>query len=83
MTDHRVLDALQELTDQMGALQQRQAAQDAALLVLARHLAVRGGADLQALALDLQAMAGAVPGVGQQSALTRLAGAARLAHSQL
>lgn len=80
MTDPRALDVLVAVHQQLAELVQRQAAQDAALLTLARHLAARGHADLPVLVQELRTMATVQPDAGWQAGLKALAGALRRAH---
>lgn len=66
-------DVLEGLLDQVRQLHTAQAVQHAAFVALARHLAVRGHAELPALAQDLETLARAQAEPGWQSGLQKLA----------
>lgn len=73
MTDPALLDVLDALTKQVSDLRERQAAHTAALVTLARYLAVRDRVDLVALAKDVETMAEVQPLEGWKAGLQELA----------
>lgn len=76
MTDPFLPQAMQLVLDQLQEQQaQQHAAQAAAYVALARHLAARGQADLGALACDLEAFAQAQTGEDYRAHLAALAAA--------
>lgn len=80
MTDPETLQALQRVLDQLQEQQaQQRAAQAGAYVVLARHLAMRGHADLTQLARDLKQLRQSQPDEHWQDELDALIGALRLA----
>lgn len=79
MTDPVLLQAMQRVLDQMQEQQaQPRAAQTGAYVVLARHLAVRGHADLPALVCDLDVLRKSQPGEHWQADLQTLIDGLRL-----
>lgn len=79
MTDPELLQAMQLVLDQMQEQQaSRNAAQAAAYVALARHLAVRGHADVAALARDLETLSRTQADEDWQELLQGLVGGLRL-----
>lgn len=79
MTDPELMRAMQLVLDQMQEQQAaRNAAQAAAYVALARHLAVRGHANLDVLAGELETLRESQADEDWQEPLQGLAGALRL-----
>lgn len=77
-TNEQVANIAEQLLAEVSRISMAQTVQSSAYVLLARHLAVQGYADLDVLAKDLELQASTEPDEGWQSGHAELAGALRL-----